>query len=131
MPNKTSLSTTPAITSPDYLGLVKFLLEPFLDDPKSLKIDCELLTETNKIWLRVAFDSTEKGKVFGRGGRNIQAIREVLNTAAGIAGQSIHLDVYNDEEGQEESLPSNNGERDSGRRKKISKEPRPRPSKKD
>lgn len=130
MPNKTSLSAIPKIASPDYLGLVKFLLEPFLDKPESLEIDCEVLTETKKIWLRVAFDSTEKGKVLGRGGRNILAIREVLNTTATIAGQSVYLDIYNHDEGKSDSLPTYQGDHDADRRKTISQY-RPRPSKKD
>jgi uncharacterized protein len=85
-------------TNPDYVGLVEYLLAPFLDDPNSLHIDCEVLQERQKVWLRVAFDTTDKGKVFGRGGRNIQAIRTVLNTAASIANESVFLDIYSDEE---------------------------------
>jgi hypothetical protein len=27
--------------SPDYIGLVRFLIEPFLESPTSLKVDCE------------------------------------------------------------------------------------------
>ena len=130
MPNKTSLSVTETIASPDYIGLVKFLLEPFLDNPQSLQIDCESLTQTQKIWLRVAFDSTDKGKVFGRGGRNIQAIREALNTAATLAGQSIYLDIYNHNEGKSEDAPNGRRNHDSGRRNKPNRF-RPRPSRKD
>lgn len=93
MPRKISTST-----NPDYVGLVEYLVAPFLDDPNSLHIDCETLEERQKVWLRVAFDTTDKGKVFGRGGRNIQAIRTVINTAAAIAEQSVFLDIYSDEE---------------------------------
>lgn len=83
------------VTSPDYIGLVKSLLEPFLDQSESLSVHCEHLPSTNKIWLRVAFDAADKGKVFGRGGRNIQAVSTILKTAAIGANQSLHLDVYN------------------------------------
>lgn len=85
------------VSSPDYVGLVSFLLTPFLDNPQSLYIDCEQVSSTQKIWLRVAFDVTEKGKVFGRGGRNIQAIRTVLATTAASVEQSVYLDIYEDE----------------------------------
>ena len=130
MPNKTSLSATETIASPDYIGLVQFLLEPFLDNPQSLNVDCEHLSQTNKVWLRVAFDSTDKGKVFGRGGRNIQAIRNILNTAATFAGQSIYLDIYNHDEDKSDDLPPRRRSHNSGRRKKMTKA-RPRLSKKD
>jgi predicted RNA-binding protein YlqC (UPF0109 family) len=99
MPSQTNLSTQAQNTSPDYVGLVEFLIEPFLDNSDSLHVDCEELNEKKRVWLRVAFDSTEKGKVFGRGGRNIQAIRTVLNTAATIVGQSVHLEIYNSDNG--------------------------------
>lgn len=82
-------------SSPDYVGLVKFLLEPFLDESESLSVDCEHLSSSNKVWLRVAFDTTDKGKVFGRGGRNIQAVGTILKTAATNINQSLHLDIYN------------------------------------
>lgn len=82
-------------SAPDYVGLVKFLLEPFLEESESLQIHCESLSSTGKVWLRVAFDTDDKGKVFGRGGRNIQAVGTILKTAAKNANQSLHLDVYN------------------------------------
>ncbi|MDJ0576790.1 MAG: KH domain-containing protein [Xenococcaceae cyanobacterium MO_234.B1] len=99
MPSKTA-------SSPDYVGLVSFLLKPFLDDPQSLHIDCEQLPSTQKIWLRVAFDITEKGKVFGRGGRNIQAIRTLLKTTAANVDQSIYLDIYNEEDSNSKDEPN-------------------------
>jgi uncharacterized protein len=81
--------------SPDYVGLVRFLLEPFLDESESLFVDCEYLSSSNRVWLRVAFDTADKGKVFGRGGRNIQAVSTILKTAAIDYNQSLYLDVYN------------------------------------
>jgi predicted RNA-binding protein YlqC (UPF0109 family) len=94
MPKTTNLSVREELASPDYIGLVKYLLQPFLDVPNSLVVDCEQLQHTPKIWLRVAFEGSDRGKVFGRGGRNIHAIRSVLATAATAAGQSLYLDIY-------------------------------------
>lgn len=87
-------------SSPDYVGLVKFLLEPFLDETESIQVDCECVASTNKIWLRVAFDSEDKGKVFGRGGRNIQAVSKILQTAAANDDRSLRLDIYNSDRPQ-------------------------------
>ncbi len=94
MPREIDQATSQDIISPDYIGLVRFLLEPFLENSESLHAHCEYLPSTNKIWLRVAFDIEDKGKVFGRGGRNIQAIRTVLQTAATKVNHSLHLDVF-------------------------------------
>ncbi|KJH71873.1 hypothetical protein UH38_10175 [Aliterella atlantica CENA595] len=85
----------------DYAGLVRFLIEPFLESTDNLSIDCETSSNAAKVWIRVAFEGEDKGRVFGRGGRNIQAIRTVLAAAAACSGHSAHLDIYG-------SQPSNN-----------------------
>lgn len=82
------------MSDPDFSGLVRFLVEPFLDSPDSLKIDCETRPSQSKIWIRVAFEEEERGRVFGRGGRNIQAIRTVVEASALVAGWSAYLDVF-------------------------------------
>lgn len=79
---------------PNYTNLVRFLVEPFLDSPESLKVDCEMSQGNTKVWIRIAFEGVEKGKVYGRGGRNIQAIRTVIEGCAQAAGQSVYLDIY-------------------------------------
>lgn len=118
MPRKTK-------TSPDYVGLVKFLIEPFLDNPESLYVNSEII-RNKKIWLRIAFDSESRGKVFGRGGRNIQAIRTVLGTAAALAGQSVYLDIYDDKSRDRSSRPSSNNGDSSRKRKSRNSKERPR-----
>ncbi|NET01262.1 MAG: KH domain-containing protein [Sphaerospermopsis sp. SIO1G2] len=91
-------------TSPNYVGLVKFLVQPFLESPESLSVDCEMSYSLNRAWIRIAFDPTDKGKVFGRWGRNIQAIRTVIATAAELAGQTVYLDIYGSNSQSRESL---------------------------
>ncbi len=88
---------------PDYLELVEFLVESLLESPESLSIDCEQVNNNQRVWVRVAFEGADTGRVFGRGGRNLQAIRSVLQTAAAAAGQSLYLDVYEGEEFAERS----------------------------
>ena len=90
-------------------------MQPFLDSPESLSIDCEMSNTLNRAWSRVAFECSDNGKFFGRGGRNIQAIRTVIAAAAQTAGHSVYLDIYGSsagnrddssfEEDREERLP--------------------------
>jgi hypothetical protein len=89
-----TLSSSLQNASPDYVGLVRFLIEPFLEAPQRLSVDCERSNANERVWIRLAFEGADKGRVFGRGGRNIQAIRTVLQAAAQAAGQSVHLDIY-------------------------------------
>ena len=119
-------------TSPNYVGLVKFLVQPFLESPESLSVDCEMSQTLNRAWVRIAFNSTDKEKVFGRGGRNIQAIRTVIAAAAELAGQSVYLDIYGnssqsresvsfDEEQEERILPPKSKERENNIPKPVVK----------
>lgn len=79
---------------PDYIGIIEFLIQPLLESPDSLSIDCEQVNNNQRVWVRLAFEETDKGRVYGRGGRNLQAIRVILKTAALAAGQFLHLDIY-------------------------------------
>jgi uncharacterized protein len=79
---------------PDYGQIVKFLFQPFLSEIEAMGVDCEYTIDRHRVWIRVAVASADQGSAFGRGGRNIQAVRTVLQAAAATVGQSIHLDVY-------------------------------------
>lgn len=93
-------ATQPPSASPNYAGLVKFLIGPFLESPGSLRVDCEIHPRQSRVWVRLAFDDPDKGRVYGRGGRNIQAIRTTLEAVAQTAGQSVYLDIYDGEAGE-------------------------------
>jgi predicted RNA-binding protein YlqC (UPF0109 family) len=89
-----NVGTPSSIASPNYEQLVQFLVQPFLESPESLSVDCEISHTLKRAWIRIAFESADKGKVFGRGGRNIQAIRTVIAAAAEVAGETVYLDIY-------------------------------------
>jgi uncharacterized protein len=91
--------STPPSNLPDYGQLVKFLFQPFLSVADAISVDCEYTIDRQRVWIRVAIASTDRDTAFGRGGRNIQAIRTVLQAAASAVGQSIHLDVYGNNSG--------------------------------
>lgn len=71
---------------------MQYLIEPLLEVPDALRIDCE--HTGNNVWLRVAFDPADRGRVFGRSGKTIQSIRTVLDLAAHHEGRAAFLDVY-------------------------------------
>ena len=94
---------------PEFEALVRFLVTPFLESPDALRLDFESLSDGSRLWIRVAFDGEDKGRVFGRGGRNVQAIRTVLKATGVLHGGSGHLDVYG------EPSSETNGSSDRGR----------------
>jgi predicted RNA-binding protein YlqC (UPF0109 family) len=109
MPQPVVVNPSP-ISPPDYESLIRFLVLPFLESPDALRLDCEVSPSKTKVWVRLAFEGVDKGRVFGRGGRNIQAIRTILSAIAQLAGQSIHLDVY----GSPSSANGDEPEREAG-----------------
>ena len=105
---------------PDFESLVRFLVTPFLESPDALKLDFEPLSGGRRLWIRVAFDGEDKGRVFGRGGRNIQAIRKVLKATGALHNCSVHLDVYGESsqdagDGSERSRSRGGGRGGAGR----------------
>ncbi|MEA5462947.1 KH domain-containing protein [Leptothoe sp. PORK10 BA2] len=114
---------------PDFEALVRFLVTPFLESPDALKLNVEPLADGQRLWVRVAFDGDDKGRVFGRGGRNIQAIRQVLKATGTLHGCSVNLDVYGESsqgsgDGSDRSRPR--GGRGGGRPRRDSVS-RPKP----
>jgi len=83
---------------PDYLGLVRFLLTPFLAKPDQLRLDCE--RSNQRYWIRAAFDRDDRAQAFGRGGRNIDAIRHTLKAVGQLVGDSVRLEIYGEHSGE-------------------------------
>jgi uncharacterized protein len=115
LPPSSQSASTP---TPDYAGLVRYLVQPFLDSPDLLRVDCEVSPRTMRVLVRLAFEGDDKGRVFGRGGRNIQAVRTVLQAVAQAVGQSAHLEVFG-------SQSSSSGSREGGDREHRGERPRP------
>jgi uncharacterized protein len=95
---------------PDYEQLVRFLFQPFLSAADTIGVDCEYTVDRNRVWIRVAVATIDRDTAFGRGGRNIQAIRTVLQAAATTVGQSINLDVYGNNSNTRHSDSADNSE---------------------
>lgn len=108
------------MTSPtserNFEAIARFLMAPFLEQPEALKFHAETLAGGKKLWLRAAFGEDEdKGRVFGRGGRNINAIRTVLASAAQLSEMTVNLSVFG-EPAPERSSRDSDSSRSSGRR---------------
>ena len=98
MVKSTDTSNLSYSVRPNYLKLIGFLIKPLLDFPDSLRVDCEEISSTQRVWIRLAVDEGDKGRIYGRGGRNIQAIQAVLAIAAKQVGQTLYLEIYEEQE---------------------------------
>ncbi|HEY9699403.1 MAG TPA: KH domain-containing protein [Trichocoleus sp.] len=116
--------------SPNYERLVRFLVEPFLDSPDSLRLDCEVSPRTARVLIRLAIEGEDKGRVFGRGGRNIQAIRTVIQAVAQAAGQAAHIEIFGGHSiGREHTPKDSFSDEQSPERSDDRAVPRPQPAK--
>jgi uncharacterized protein len=91
----------------DYTSLVRFLLDPLIEDPSLLKLDQEVLVGGERVLIRVALEGGDRGRILGRGGRNVHALRHVLHAAGSLAGQQIHLEFFGGHALAEELKPLN------------------------
>ena len=96
----------------DYEALARFLMEPFLDKPEALKFHSESLAGGKKLWLRAAIDEDEdKGRVFGRGGRNIKAVRRAIMAAGKFHDMTVNLNVFGEPQPERAERSEGGGDR--------------------
>lgn len=64
----------------DYTELVSYIIKSIVAHPDEVKVSYVEGDRTNR--LEVSLNADDVGKVIGRGGRNIDAIRSVVRAAA-------------------------------------------------
>ncbi len=64
----------------DYTELVSYIIKAIVANPEEVKVAMVEGERTNRVEVTLASDDV--GKVIGRGGRNIDAIRAVVRAAA-------------------------------------------------
>jgi len=78
-------------TGADTEGLVRYLVESLVDVPEAVKIT---VTETDdSVAFQIELDPSDVGKVIGRGGRIIKAIRTLARAAGSTDNRQVEVDV--------------------------------------
>ena len=72
-------------------NLLVLLVRPIVDEPDSVEVDATESDTRVDLELRVAPDDI--GKVIGRGGRTIRAIRTVVKAASVKVGKRVNVEV--------------------------------------
>ncbi len=80
-------------TSPprDVRELCEYLVLGLVDDPAAVKVTVEMTDEA--IVLRIFVAPDDRGKVIGRGGRVVRAIRSVVRAGAVKSGRRVLVEV--------------------------------------
>ena len=79
-----------AAQTEEIAGLVASVIRPLIDNPDDLVIDARE-TEDGSIFVEVRVNEEDAGKVIGRQGRVIKAIRTLARAAA--SSTNTHVDV--------------------------------------
>ena len=72
-------------------NLLVLLVRPIVDEPDSVEVEASESDTRVDLELRVAPDDI--GKVIGRGGRTIRAIRTVVKAASVKVGKLVNVEV--------------------------------------
>jgi len=67
------------------------IAQALVDDPEQVQVDEVVSSQTIILELRVA--KSDMGKVIGKKGKTVNAIRAILNAAAGKAGKRYMLEI--------------------------------------
>ena len=75
----------------DIAGLVEVILTPLVEHTEELDITSSL--EGNTVFVDVAVNEEDAGKVIGRQGRVIKAVRTLARAAASRDGLSVEVEL--------------------------------------
>ena len=71
--------------------LVEYLLKSLVDNPESVTV--ETVDEGEAIKLKAKVADADNGKVIGKDGKVIKAVRAVLSASAAKTGKKVFLDL--------------------------------------
>lgn len=85
-------------------GLVEFIAKALVDQPEAVELTCTPAEGGVLYELKVAPDDV--GKVIGRDGRTVNALRTVLATAALKKGEKARLEIVDDRRNGAKAAPA-------------------------
>lgn len=89
------------------LDLVKYLVSNIVDKPEAIKV-IEEVDETNTHLISITVDEEDMGKVIGKGGKIINAIRELTKVKAikqGARVRVVLVDQMKTDQSSQSELP--------------------------
>lgn len=81
----------------DYAGLVEFIVKNIVEKPEAVEVDGNSRRHRSQT-VEVRLDPTDVGRVIGKGGKNIEAIRAVVKAAAIKDHQRVNVEVITDDD---------------------------------
>ena len=85
----------------DYAGLVEYIVKNIVESPDAVVVDGNSQRHRSQT-IEVRLDPADVGRVIGKGGKNIEAIRSVVKAAAIKDHTRVNVEVITDDEDAEE-----------------------------
>jgi predicted RNA-binding protein YlqC (UPF0109 family) len=79
----------------DYADLVDYIVRSIVDNPDSVEVEAHTSNRSDVVEIRL--DPSDVGKVIGKGGRTIEAIRSLVKAAAVKDHRRVNVEVIADE----------------------------------
>jgi predicted RNA-binding protein YlqC (UPF0109 family) len=71
--------------------VLEFIVKAIVDEPDAVQVSAE--ESDQAVTLRVAVAADDKGKVIGRHGRTVRAVRDVVRAAGTRAGVATRVEI--------------------------------------
>ncbi|MEA2681726.1 MAG: uncharacterized protein QOK05_54 [Chloroflexota bacterium] len=81
----------------DYAGLVEFIVKNIVEKPDAVEVDGNSRRHRSQT-VEVRLDPGDVGRVIGKGGKNIEAIRAVVKAAAIKDHQRVNVEVITEDD---------------------------------
>ncbi len=72
-------------------ALLEFLIKSLVDNPDEVHV--EETEHSNEIVLELSVNSSDMGRVIGKGGRVINAVRSLIQVSAAKAGKQVSVEI--------------------------------------
>ncbi|HEV2954321.1 MAG TPA: KH domain-containing protein [Candidatus Dormibacteraeota bacterium] len=76
----------------DYKGLVEFVAKTMADDPAAVDVQA-FERHRGALTLKIGLGEGDMGKLIGRGGRNIEALRTLIRVASLKERRKVFVDL--------------------------------------
>ncbi|HEV3232693.1 MAG TPA: KH domain-containing protein [Candidatus Dormibacteraeota bacterium] len=83
----------------DYRDLVEYLVKNIVDKPDAVVVESHTRHRAESVEIRL--DPGDVGRVIGKGGRNIEAIRSLVKAAATKDHRRVNVEVISERDGVE------------------------------
>lgn len=78
----------------EYTGLVEYCVKGLVDEPDAVEVD--QVEDGDAVQVRIRVAENDTGKVIGRSGRLVGALRQVVAAAAEKNGEKVYVKVITD-----------------------------------